>query len=77
MTPQAWIERLEKLVAEGRDEDALVLASSHIGAMRSVLSQDQFFYVMALVEAAQLVADIGAEAERQGTAPQEAARPSS
>ena len=84
MTAEDFIDHLARLIADGRDAEALALASQQRQAMLPLLSPEQFLHVCSMMEGAQLAADMlaveagqGLATEEQPAAVEQPARPAS
>lgn len=72
MTPQAWFDRVVRLVTEGKDEQALEFSGRLASQMLPRLSREQFVQVTGLLAGAQLVVDMSRAAAEQQDGREEA-----
>jgi hypothetical protein len=64
MSPEKFVAEVGRLIADGKDEQALELGSRLREEMMPKLSREQFWRVCGMMEGAQLAVDL-AEAERE------------
>ena len=64
MTPQDFIAQVARLIADGKDQEALQLGSQLCEGMLPKLTREEFVRVCGLMEGAQLAVDL-LKAERE------------